>query len=293
MATLNRRDFLALSATSALGATLVPSLTPAAQPSTAIPFRLGLVTYNVAANWDLPTLLKVCARTGIGPVEFRTTHKHGIEPTLTKEQRKEVAKKCKDAGVEIWGCGSTCEFHSPDAAVLAKQIETCKQFVELVGDLGGKGVKVRPNAFPPNVPQEKTLEQIGKALSQCGKAAEGAGVEIWVEVHGRGTAHPPHVKTMMDHCGHKSVGVTWNSNPDDIKDDSVAEYFKLLRPWIFSCHINNLASNYPYRELFKLLRETGYNRTTLIEYGRVFADPEAGADFLTIYKRLWTELAQG
>jgi len=289
--TPTRRDFLALSAATALGGVL-PRPLAAADPTPAIPFSLGLVTYNVGAAWDLPTLLKVLARTGISPVEFRTTHKHGVERTLTKEQRKDVAKQCKDAGIAIWGCGTECEFHSPDPAVVARQIETCKEFVGLVADLGGKGVKVRPNALPPNVPAEKTLEQIGKSLVPCGQAAADAGVEIWVEVHGRETAKPANMKTIMDHCGHKSVGITWNSNAEDVKDGSVAESFKLLRPWLLSCHINNLASNYPYRELFKLLRETGYNRTTLIEFHRVYADPDQGADFLAIYKRLWTELAR-
>ena len=33
---------------------------------------------------------------------------------------------------------------------------------------------------------EKALAQIGTALKECGKAAEGFGVEIWVEVHGAG-----------------------------------------------------------------------------------------------------------
>ena len=77
-------------------------------------FRLGLVTYNLAANWDLPTLLKVCKAAGVSPVEFRTTHKHGVEPSLTKDERKDVKKRCADAGVDIWGCGAVCEFQSPD-----------------------------------------------------------------------------------------------------------------------------------------------------------------------------------
>ena len=81
-----------------------------------------------------------------------------------------------------------------------------------------------------------------------------------MEVHGKGTAHPPYMKTIMETCGHAKVGLTWNSNPDDIKDGSVAEYFKLLWPWISSCHINELykdaAGVYPYRELFRLFRET-------------------------------------
>ena len=202
-----------------------------------------------------------------------------------------------DAGVRVSGCGTVCEFHSPSADVVKKNIETCKQFVGLVADIGGRGVKVRPNALPKGVPPEKTLEQIGKALVPCGKAAADAGVEIWVEVHGRGTAHPPHMKTIMEECGHKSVGVTWNSNDTDVKNGSVTEHFKLLWPWIKSCHINALYKDaqgkYPYRELFRLLREAGYDRATLIEVGQKFSDPDAGAEYLRTYKALWEGLARG
>jgi sugar phosphate isomerase/epimerase len=260
-------------------------------------FRLGLVTYNVAATWDLPTLLKVCKNVGISPVELRTTHKHGVEPNLPKEQRKEVKKRFVDAGVEIWGCGSTCDFHWPEKEKVKKQIELCKQFVELVADIGGKGVKVRPNDLPKGIEPARTLEQIGKALVPCGKAADEAGVEIWVEVHGRGTAHPPHMKTIMEQCDHPKVGVTWNSNGTDLKDGSVAEYFKLLAPWVKSCHINDLYKEhskvYPYRELFRLLRGMGYDRATLIEVSRVWKDVDAGAEFLRYYKGLWSELTRG
>lgn len=260
-------------------------------------FRLGLVTYNVAAAWDLDTLLKVCKATAISPVELRTTHKHGVEPSLSKDARKEVKKKFSDAGIEIWGCGSTCEFHSPDEKVVAKQIETCKRFVELAADIGGKGVKVRPNALPKEVEAARTLEQIGKSLSVCGKAAADAGVEIWLEVHGaggvRGTAHPPHVKTIMEHCKHKSVGITWNSNKEDVDQGSVKKYFDLLWPWFKSCHINDLDSGYPYKELFGLLRKAGYDRTTLIEYNKTYSNADEGIAFLKKYKEKWTELAKG
>src|SRR5262249_37196414 len=151
---------------------------------------LGLVTYNVAAAWDLDTVLRVSKEAGIAAVEFRTTHKHGVEPSLTKDQRATVKKKCADAGVLIWGCGSVCEFQSTDPDVVKKNIETCKQFVGLVADIGGKGVKVRPNGIPTGADLDKTLEQIGKALVPCGQAAKDAGIDIWVEVHGKTTAIP-------------------------------------------------------------------------------------------------------
>jgi sugar phosphate isomerase/epimerase len=311
MSTIDRRDFFVTAGTlagtglAARSASAEPAITKADAP---LKFRLGIVTYNIAANWDLPTILRVCKHVGLSPVELRTTHKHGVEPSLTKDQRKDVRKRFADAGVEVWGCGTTCEFHSPEAARVKANIETCKKFIDLAADIGGKGVKVRPNGLPRSVPIPKTLEQIGKALRACGKAAADAGVEIWLEVHGgtehppgkdgvrHGSAFPPYVKTMMEHCGHPKVGVTWNSNPSDIQGKSVAEYFRLLRPWIRSCHINEIYKDalgvYPYRELFRLLRENGYDRVTLVEVGRAPPDVASGEDLLRYYKALWTELAR-
>src|SRR5947207_3414651 len=138
-----RRHFL-----EAAGVVAAASLAPraaAAAEAAPLKFRLGIVTYNIAAKWDVPTILKICKRVGISPVELRTSHKHGVEPTLSKAERSEVRKRFADAGIEIWGCGTTCEFHSPNPAEVKKNIETCKEFVELVADLGGRGVKVRPN----------------------------------------------------------------------------------------------------------------------------------------------------
>src|SRR5689334_13027602 len=81
---------------------------PAASISGTPEFRLGIVTYMIAADWDVPTILRVCRSVGIGDVELRTTHKHGVEPSLSKDQRQSVRKQFADAGVAIWGLGSTC-----------------------------------------------------------------------------------------------------------------------------------------------------------------------------------------
>ena len=270
---------------------------PSASPASAIPFRLGIVTYMIAAQWDVPTILRVCKNAGVSDVELRTTHKHGVEPSLARDQRQDVRKQFADAGVGLWGLGTTCEFQSPDPAVVRKNIETCKQFIDLARDVGARGVKVRPNGLPKEVPPEKTLEQIGKSLVPCGQAGADAGVEVWVEVHGGGTAKPANMNTIMEHCGHASVGLTWNSNPEDVVDGSVEPSFKLLRPWIKSCHINELYKDglgrYPYRELFRLLRESGYDRATLCEVGKGMPTPETGEEMLRYYKALWTELAKG
>lgn len=291
MDSLSRRSFLAASAVAATA-----GLRPALAKEEEVKFKLGTVTYNVPKDWDLPTLLKVCKATGVAAVECRTTHKHGVEPTLTAAQRTEVKKQFAGSDVVFWGCGSVCEFHSDKPEVVKKNIEDCKEFIKLVHDLGGTGVKVRPNGVPKGADEAKTFDQIGKALAECGKEADNFGVEIWVEVHGAITQIPKNMKTIMEACGHKAVGVCWNSNPPDVVNGSVAESFALLKPWIKSCHINDLGNDangkYPYRELFKLLRGIGYDRYTLCEVGTAY-DPEKGAAFFKEYKATWDKLVKG
>lgn len=257
-------------------------------------FRLGLVTYNIASQWDLKTLLMVCSQAGISGVEFRTTHKHAVEPSLTRIERSDVKKRCADAGIEIWGLGSTCEYHSVKADVLRAQIDTTKRFVELAADIGAKGVKVRPNGLPKEKPIADTLKQIGTSMAQCGEFAAGHQVEIWCEVHGVGTQEPENMATIMTHCPVENVGVCWNSNPTDVKNGSISEAFLLLGKRIKSCHINDLYKNfdkkYPYRELFRKLSEANYDRYTLIEVGKTIPDPSLGTEFLRYYKAVWTSL---
>jgi sugar phosphate isomerase/epimerase len=290
MNNLSRRSFLAAGT-----AALAGSAFPLHSADDAAKFKLGIVTYNVPANWDLPTLLKVCKEVGIAAVECRTTHKHGVEPTLTVQQRQDVKKQFADSGIVFWGCGSVCEFHSADPEVVKKNVEECKRFVDLVKEIGGRGVKVRPNGVSKDVDPQKTFEQIGKALIECGKAASDAGIEICVEVHGPVTQVPKNMKTIMDACGHPSIGVTWNSNATDVEKGSVAASFELLKPFIKSCHINDLEidekGKYPYRELFKLFRGMGYDRYTMCEVGKSY-DVAEGTVFLKKYKELWEKLVR-
>ncbi|MHC4444462.1 MAG: sugar phosphate isomerase/epimerase family protein [Planctomycetota bacterium] len=256
-------------------------------------YKLGLVTYNLARDWDQQTIIDRCKAAGISAVEFRSTHKHGVEPILSKTQRSEVKKRFNEAGLVIWGLGTACGFHYPDAKRVAENIEVAKRFIDLARDIGAKGVKVRPNGLPKEVSEDKTLEQIGRSLRICGQTGADAGVEIWCEVHGSGTCHPPRMRRIMDIADHPNVGICWNSNNADIKEGSVREYFELLRDSIRSVHFKNLIGDYPYREFFSLLRSIGYDRYTLIEdSGLQSASRDDTIRFLRYYKALWEELSR-
>jgi sugar phosphate isomerase/epimerase len=288
MPLVSRRHFLeALAA----GITL-PSLASGVPNSDAAfgagPFKLGTVTYNLAKDWDIATIIKNCEATGFEAVELRTTHKHGVEPSLEAVARATVREQFASSKVRLLSLGTVCEFHSPDTAVLRKNIEECKRFLELAHDLGSLGVKVRPNGIPAKVPEEKTIAQIGAALRECAEA--GAGIEIWVEVHGKDSAHPPRIAGMMKACDHPGVGVCWNSNAEDLMGGtSVKPAFDLLKPWLRNVHINELWNEaYPWRELLTLLRESGYSRYTLAEIPET-TDP---IRLMKYYRALWRELGR-
>ena len=192
------------------------------------------------------------------------------------------------AFIGVWlSFGSAAEFHSPDPAIRRKNIEGAKGFVDLARDTGAIGVKVRPNGFAPGVSHEETIQNIGLCLKELGDYAQVRGIEIWLEVHGPETQVPPICASIMKATDHKSVGLCWNSNLTDIVDGSVHQYFALLRPWIRNVHINELADpRYPWRELFALLRESGFDRYTLCE-AQESKEPER---FLRWYRALWIEL---
>ncbi len=249
--------------------------------------KLGAVTYNVLKDWDVETIITKLEELGYEAVELRTSHKHGVEPSMSSAEREQVRKRFEASKVRLWGLGTVCEFHSNDIATRNKQIEIAKSFVDLAKDTGAKGVKVRPNGLPEDTPHEVTIANIASGVQAVGEYAADKDVEIWVEVHGIETAAPPIIANIMEQVTMDNVGVCWNSNPQDIVDGSVKEYFALLQPWIKSVHITELANGtYPWRELFRLLRESGYDRYTLCEVGEC---PQAER-FLQYYRALWLEL---
>jgi sugar phosphate isomerase/epimerase len=262
-----RRNFLKTAAFSLASAPLLNQA--AQQPSfiTAKPgMKLGIVTYNIAKDWDVPTIIKNCAETKFQGVELRTSHKHGVEVNLNKEQRAEVKKRFQDSPVELMGLGSAFDFHTPDQAKLRADIAATKEYIVLAQDVGATGVKVRPNGLPKEVPVEKTLEQIGKSLRELGEFGAEHGQQIRLEVHGSPTQFPPYCKTIMDVADHKNVGVCWNSNQADLDGDGFDHNFNLLKNKIFSVHMRDLyLDEYPFRKLLTGLNQLNFHGFTLAE----------------------------
>lgn len=270
----DRRGFVRSLSLTAVAAAALPGITPrvmAADPPRTLarsPFKLGLVTYNLAKDWDVPTILKNCSATGFEGVELRTTHRHGVEVTLNAQARTEVRKRFADSPVELMGLGSAFDYHTPDPAKLRADMAATKDYIVLAQDVGASGVKVRPNGLPKEVPVEKTLEQIGTSLLDLGRFAKDHGQVLRLEVHGTGTSLLPHIQTIMNHARHPNVGVCWNSNQTDLDGEGLDSNFRRVQDRIVSVHLRDLyLDEYPWSRLFRLLADSGFRGYTMAEIG--------------------------
>lgn len=246
--------------------------------------KLGTVTYNLAMDWDIPTIIKNCTEAKFEGVELRTTHKHGVEVSLSKDQRAEVKKRFADSPVALVSLGSAFDYHTPDQAKLKKDIAATKEYLVLAHDVGAAGIKVRPNGLPKEVPVEKTLEQIGRSLRELGEFAAGHGQKLFLEVHGGGTSLLPNIRKIMDVAAHPNVGVCWNSNATDLAGDGFDHNFNLVKKQIFTVHMRDLyLEDYPFRKLLTALNDSGYT-------GFCFAEIPASTDPVRVmhyYRSLW------
>jgi len=228
--------------------------------------RFGLVTYQWGRDWNLPTLIANCGKTRVLGVELRTQHAHGVESHLSTLQRREVKRRFDDSPVTLVGLGTNFAFHYPDPARLKSNIEGAKQYIKLSRDVGGSGIKVKPNDLPRNVPREKTIEQIGKSLNELGRFGADYGQQIRLEVHG--SCSPlPIIKAIMDVADHPNVGVCWNCNSQDLAGKGLEYNFNLVKDRFGdTVHIRELnVGNYPYQKLMNLLVAMNYAGWILLE----------------------------
>jgi sugar phosphate isomerase/epimerase len=229
--------------------------------------KFGLVTYQWGKDWDLPTLIANCEKTGFQGVELRTQHAHGVETSLSTSERAEVKKRFADSPVTCVGYGSNYEYHSTDQAAVKENIEGTKAYLKLCKEIGATGIKVKPNGIPEDVSREKTIAQIASSLNEVGKYAGDLGQLVRVEVHGKVSQQIPNMKAIFEQVREKSVTICWNCNDQDLLPPGLDENFHSVKLWFGdTVHIRELnVGDYPYQQLMNLFSEINYKGWILLE----------------------------
>ncbi len=263
---LSRRNFLQKSLVAGVGLSLIDpfSAFAAAKKSE---MKLGLVTYQWAKDWDLPTLIANCEKTGYLGVELRVDHAHKVETNLSASQRAEVKKRFADSPVDCIGYGANFEYHSPDQAALRKNIEGTKEYIKLCKDIGATGIKVKPNGIPADVPREKTIAQIAASLNEVGKFAQDFGQLVRVEVHGNISQEIPNMRAVFEQVTEKNVKMCWNCNDQDLLPPGLEPNFNSVKKWFGdTIHVREFnVGEYPYQQLMNLFTGIKYDGWVLLE----------------------------
>jgi sugar phosphate isomerase/epimerase len=228
--------------------------------------QFGLVTYLWGKDLTLPQLIDACTQSSVLGVELRTTHRHGVEPNLSAQQRAEVLGRFSDSPVTLVGLGSNERFDDPDPNKVKAAIAATKDFIRLSHDVGGTGVKVKGDQFHEGVPREKTLGQVSDALRHLGDYGAGFGQQIRLEIHGGFADIPVHYQ-IMEAVDHPNVRSCWNSNAQDLHGKGLEANFDLVKKYFGdSAHVRVLdSSDYPFRKLIKLFVAMDFAGWILLE----------------------------
>ena len=229
--------------------------------------KLGFVTYLWGKDWDLDTLIKNLTESKILGVELRVDHAHKVSPALTKEERIQVKKKFQDSPIQIVGMGTNQQYDFAEQDKLKKSIDETKEFMLLSHDIGGTGVKVKPNQFRKGIPHEKTIEQIGNALNELAIFGANIGQRLRLEVHGEETQELYNIKAIMDVATHPNATVCWNCNSQDLNGDGLEANFNMVKSRFGDiCHVRELNdTTYPYQDLINLFVKNNYKEWILLE----------------------------
>jgi len=244
------------------------------------PLKLGLMSYTTAKDWDIDTIIKNLTETKFEHIELRTTHAHGVEVNLSAAERATVKKRFQDAGLAI-SLASGFQYHYPDQDQLKKSIEGTKEYTLLAKDVNAIGIRVFAGQIFKPKPEEKTLEQIAKALAEVAEFGYNNGVEIRVCNDGPTIGM---IKKIVDMSQCPHLYINWNCPMSDVLEDGGLEAnFNSVKHLIRNIHIRELSNEYPWRQLFSLLSKSGYK-------GYCDAEINASADpirLLNYYRTLF------
>jgi sugar phosphate isomerase/epimerase len=261
-----RRDFLKNLALTT-GVMMLPTSQLVFGKSKKEEMKLGFVTYLWGKDWDQDTLIRNLTASKILGVELRVDHAHKVSPLLTKEERILVKKKFQDSPVAIVGMGTNQQYDYVEPEQLSKSIEETKKFMILSHEIGGTGVKVKPNQFRAGVSHEKTIEQIGKALNEIAVFGANLGQQLRLEVHGNETQELYNIKSIMDVATHPNATVCWNCNSQDLNGGGLEVNFDMVKARFGDiCHVRELNdTTYPYQDLMNLFVKNKYHGWVLLE----------------------------
>jgi len=253
--------------------------------------KLSLLTYNLGRDFTLDKLIEITEKYGYDGIEFRAgVGPHGVELEATPEQRAEIKAKMEAAKVEIAGIGTSCRFESLDDAERRQQVEEAKAYINLAADVGAPRIRVFGNKFPEGADKDVVIRNVGECLREIGEHAEQFGVDCNLELHGDFSYWEYSLRAVQI-ADHPRIGIVYNCNTSEIKYGSIGQFLEPIKPYLRHVHLHELEKPYPYRLLFRFLKNIGYTGFNSVESDTPSPDAERIVHIYSLLYRAWVEAA--
>jgi sugar phosphate isomerase/epimerase len=163
-------------------------------------------------NWTLPQVIEIAVASGYQGVELRFLEGEDSLWKLSAFQGAALPaakRSLVDRGIAITCVGTSCRFHSPDAAERQGWVEEGKRMAELAASLGARGIRVFGDKIQPGAGRDSTRGWIAEGVRNLADIIRSTGVEVWLETHGD-FASSDETMMILDQSGSPAVGVVWD-----------------------------------------------------------------------------------
>jgi len=220
--------------------------------------KFSFTTYALGQGKRWEELLPLAKKAGCAGLEFRTGggHKHGVEVSLSTEERKAVRRAFEDQYMEVSCLNSPHYLDSPDPAIRRAQIEGAKETCKLAADLGCGRIRLFGDSGESALDAQARVELVAEGLREIADFAAPLKVDALLEMHGFFNFWG-YALSAVEKADHSNAMILYNCDNRDLVGGSMRETFARVRKYVRHIHTHEL-DVYPYLQLFEEAHKMGY-----------------------------------
>ena len=167
------------------------------------------------------------AEVGLDAIDLSVLFFKSLEPAYLDEMRRDI----EAAGMTVAMVTSYPDFTHPDPAERKRQIEQERTYIEAVGRLGARMIRVTSGQAHPGLKEADGIRWALEGLRACEEAGQKAGVKLVLENHGKPGCweytdfdQPTHIfLALAEGMKDTSIGINFDTaNPIAYGDDPPA-----------------------------------------------------------------------
>jgi sugar phosphate isomerase/epimerase len=246
--------------------------------------KICLNTHNLAGKMSIDEIIAVCKAAGVQGVEFSIGygHEHGVEFDTAKAELTRIRDKILGAGLETVSITSFCRFDSYSPEENLTNLVLAKKGIGVAAAMKAGIFRFVGNDLPINMPRDAFLERIAGIMTDLADYAAPSGVSALLQIHGT-LCRAPDLAEICRLCSRQNSGLVYNCDKGDIAGGSIDVYLDRVAQYVKHVHMHCMLLEYPYAQMFRILKKTGYKGWYSIVVDEPSLEPQK---FIAYYAKL-------